>query len=125
MKLELVEPIRDFFKDEVRKVGKQLGLPDNLIGRHPFPGPGLAVRILGEINHIKVKILQEVDYIYLQELRIHGFYKKIDQALSVLIPQKSVGVMGDKRQYGYVVAIRAVNTTDFMTQPQQPFLIKY
>ena len=115
MKLELVEPIRDLFKDEVRKVGKQLGLPDNLIGRHPFPGPGLAVRILGEINHIKVKILQEVDYIYLQELSTHGFYKKIDQALSVLIPQKSVGAMGDKRQYGYVVAIRAVNTTDFMT----------
>ena len=115
MKLKLVEPIRDLFKDEVRKVGKQLGLPASLIERHPFPGPGLAVRILGQINHAKVKILQEVDYIYLQELRTYGLYKKIDQALSVLIPQKSVGVMGDKRQYGYVVAIRAVNTTDFMT----------
>ena len=115
MKLKLVEPIRDLFKDEVRKVGKQLGLPDNLIKRHPFPGPGLAVRILGEINHIKVKILQDVDHIHISELRNNGFYNKIDQALSVLIPQKSVGVMGDKRQYGYVVAIRAVNTTDFMT----------
>ena len=115
MKLKLVEPIRDLFKDEVRKVGKQMGLPNNLIDRHPFPGPGLAVRILGEINHIKVKILQDVDYIYISELRNNGFYNKIDQALSILIPQKSVGVMGDKRQYGYVVAIRAVNTTDFMT----------
>ena len=115
MKLKLVEPIRDLFKDEVRKVGKQMGLPSDLIDRHPFPGPGLAVRILGEINHIKVKILQDVDYIYISELRKNGFYNKIDQALSILIPQKSVGVMGDKRQYGYVVAIRAVNTTDFMT----------
>ncbi len=115
MKLKLVEPIRDLFKDEVRKIGRQLGLPDNLLERHPFPGPGLAVRILGEINHIKINILQEVDYIFLDELRSNGYYNKTDQALSVLIPQKSVGVMGDKRQYGYVVAIRAVNTTDFMT----------
>tara|TARA_B100000035_G_scaffold307647_1_gene311227 strand:+ start:11118 stop:12665 length:1548 start_codon:yes stop_codon:yes gene_type:complete len=115
MKLKLVEPLRDLFKDEVRKVGKQIGLPDQLIDRHPFPGPGLAVRILGEVNHNKVKILQDVDYIYISELRKNGLYNKIDQALSVLIPQKSVGVMGDKRQYGYIVAIRAVNTTDFMT----------
>jgi GMP synthase (glutamine-hydrolysing) len=115
MKLKLVEPIRDLFKDEVRKVGLELGLPKVLINRHPFPGPGLAVRILGEINHEKIKILQEVDYIFIDELRNQNLYNKIDQALAVLIPSKSVGVMGDKRQYGYVIALRAVNTTDFMT----------
>ena len=115
MKLKLVEPIRDLFKDEVRKIGLDLGLPKALINRHPFPGPGLAVRILGEINHEKVRILQEVDYIFIEELRKNNLYNKTDQALAVLIPSKSVGVMGDKRQYGYVVALRAVNTTDFMT----------
>ena len=114
MKLKLVEPIRDLFKDEVRKIGLDLGLPKALINRHPFPGPGLAVRILGEINHEKVRILQEVDYIFIEELRKNNLYNKTDQALTVLIPSKSVGVMGDKRQYGYVVALRAVNTTDFM-----------
>ena len=115
MKLKLVEPIRDLFKDEVRKVGSQLNLPASLLNRHPFPGPGLAVRILGEINHSKIKILQDVDQIFLQELHSNDLYNSIDQALSVLIPSKSVGVMGDKRQYGYVVSIRAVNTTDYMT----------
>ena len=115
MKLKLVEPIRDLFKDEVRKVGSQLNLPASLLNRHPFPGPGLAVRILGEINHSKIKILQDVDQIFLQELHSNDLYNSIDQALSVLIPCKSVGVMGDKRQYGYVVSIRAVNTTDYMT----------
>ncbi len=115
MKLKLVEPIRDLFKDEVRKVGNQLKLPTSLLKRHPFPGPGLAVRILGEINHSKIKILQDVDEIFLQELHSNNLYDKVDQALSVLIPSKSVGVMGDQRQYGYVVAIRAVNTSDFMT----------
>ena len=115
MKLKLVEPIRDLFKDEVRKVGLELGLPKVLINRHPFPGPGLAVRILGEINHEKIKILQEVDHIFIDELRNQNLYNKIDQALAVLIPSKSVGVMGDKRQYGYIIALRAVNTTDFMT----------
>ena len=115
MKFNLVEPIRNLFKDEVRKIGKQLGLPSKLIERHPFPGPGLAVRILGEVNHAKIKILQEVDYIFIEELRSNNLYNKVDQALSVLIPLKSVGVVGDKRQYGFVVALRAVNTTDFMT----------
>tara|TARA_Y100000768_G_scaffold385192_1_gene370799 strand:- start:16625 stop:18166 length:1542 start_codon:yes stop_codon:yes gene_type:complete len=115
MKLKLVEPIRDLFKDEVRKVGRQLNLPITLLQRHPFPGPGLAVRILGEINHAKIQILQDVDAIFIEELHHKNLYDSIDQALSVLIPSKSVGVMGDKRQYGYVVAIRAVNTTDFMT----------
>ena len=120
MKLKLVEPIRDLFKDEVRKVGKQLGLPVTLLKRHPFPGPGLAVRILGEINHAKIKILQDVDEIFLQELHSNNLYDSTDQALSVLIPSKSVGVMGDKRQYGFVIAIRAVNTTDFMTATVTP-----
>jgi GMP synthase (glutamine-hydrolysing) len=115
MKLKLVEPIRDLFKDEVRKIGLELGLPKTLINRHPFPGPGLAVRILGEINHEKIRILQDVDYIFIEELWKHNLYNKVDQALAVLIPSKSVGVMGDKRQYGYVIALRAVNTTDFMT----------
>ena len=88
MELDLVEPLRDLFKDEVRRIGKQLGLPNSLLERHPFPGPGLAVRILGEVNHIKVNILQEVDSIFLDELRVNGFYNKTDQALCVLIPQK-------------------------------------
>ncbi len=115
MKLKLIEPIRDLFKDEVRKVGLKLGLPKEIIERHPFPGPGLAVRILGEINHEKIKILQDVDDIFIQELRKNNLYHKTSQALSVLIPNKSVGVMGDKRQYGYVIALRSVNTIDFMT----------
>ena len=115
MNLKLVEPIRDLFKDEVRKVGLELGLPKALINRHPFPGPGLAVRILGEINHEKIRILKDVDYVFIDELRNQNLYNKIDQALAVLIPSKSVGVMGDKRQYGYIVALRAVNTSDFMT----------
>jgi GMP synthase (glutamine-hydrolysing) len=120
MKLKLIEPIRDLFKDEVRKIGLELGLPNTLINRHPFPGPGLAVRILGEVNHYKIKILQEVDNIFINELNIENLYNKIDQALAILIPNKSVGVMGDQRQYGYVVAIRAVNTTDFMTATATP-----
>ena len=120
MKLKLVEPIRDLFKDEVRKVGNQLNLPASLLKRHPFPGPGLAVRILGEVNHAKIQILQDVDTIFLEELHLNNLYSSIDQALSVLIPSKSVGVMGDKRQYGYVVALRAVNTTDFMTATATP-----
>ena len=124
MKLKLVEPIRDLFKDEVRKVGSELGLPDTLINRHPFPGPGLAVRILGEINHEKITILQEVDHIFIQELRQQNLYNKTDQAFAVLIPLKSVGVMGDRRQYGYIVAIRAVNTIDFMTATASPLAHK-
>ena len=115
MKLKLIEPIRDLFKDEVGRVGLKLGLPKEIIERHPFPGPGLAVRILGEINHEKIKILQDVDDIFIQELRKNNLYHKTSQALSVLIPNKSVGVMGDKRQYGYVIALRSVNTIDFMT----------
>jgi GMP synthase (glutamine-hydrolysing) len=111
----LIEPIRKLFKDEVRNIGKALSIPKPLIERHPFPGPGLAVRIIGEVTKEKISILQEVDYIFIEEIKNAGYYNKISQALSVFLPIKSVGVMGDQRKYNYVVAIRAVKTTDFMT----------
>ncbi len=111
----LIEPIRKLFKDEVRKIGKELSIPDYLIDRHPFPGPGLAVRIIGEITKQKISILQEVDNIFIEEIKNAGLYNKISQALAVFLPIKSVGVMGDQRKYNYVIAIRAVKTTDFMT----------
>ncbi len=111
----LIEPIRNLFKDEVRKVGKELLIPDYLIGRHPFPGPGLAVRIIGEVTKEKISILREVDHIFIDEIKKAGLYNKISQALAVFLPIKSVGVMGDQRKYNYVIAIRAVKTIDFMT----------
>ena len=111
----LIEPIRNLFKDEVRKIGKELSIPDFLIGRHPFPGPGLAVRIIGEVTKEKISILREVDHIFIDEIKNAGLYNKISQALAVFLPIKSVGVMGDQRKYNYVVAIRAVKTSDFMT----------
>ena len=111
----LIEPIRKLFKDEVRKIGKELSIPDYLIDRHPFPGPGLAVRIIGEVTQEKISILREVDHIFIDEIKNAGFYNKISQALAVFLPIKSVGVMGDQRKYNYVVAIRAVKTSDFMT----------
>ena len=111
----LIEPIRKLFKDEVRKIGKELSIPDYLIDRHPFPGPGLAVRIIGEVTQEKISILREVDHILIDEIKNAGFYNKISQALAVFLPIKSVGVMGDQRKYNYVVAIRAVKTSDFMT----------
>ncbi len=115
MKLQLVEPLRSLFKDEVRRVGRTLGIKDELIGRHPFPGPGLAIRILGDITPEKVHILQEVDDIFIQGLRDNGLYDKVWQAGAVLLPIQSVGVMGDERTYERVVALRAVESVDGMT----------
>ncbi len=113
--LELVEPIRDLFKDEVRRVGEELGLPHDFVWRHPFPGPGLAVRILGAVDRERVLTLQEADAIVIDEIRSAGLYDEISQALCVLLPVRSVGVMGDQRTYEKVLAVRAVTTTDFMT----------
>lgn len=112
---ELLEPLRELFKDEVRKVGLNLGIPKNMIMRHPFPGPGLGIRIIGEISKEKVRILQEADNIFITELENHNLYDLVSQAFVVLLPVKSVGVMGDKRTYEYVAAIRSVDTIDFMT----------
>jgi GMP synthase (glutamine-hydrolysing) len=113
--LELVEPLRDLFKDEVRELGEQLGLPHEFVWRHPFPGPGLAVRILGPVHAGRVSTLQEADAIVIDEIRAAGLYDDISQALCVLLPVRSVGVMGDQRTYEEVLAIRAVTTEDFMT----------
>ena len=115
MKLKLVEPLRELFKDEVRELGRLLGLEDRFVGRHPFPGPGLAVRIIGEITAIRLAVLREADAIYMDELLKTGQYDKIWQAFAVLLPVKSVGVMGDERTYENVIALRAVTSTDAMT----------
>ena len=121
MNMELVEPLRELFKDEVRVLGKELGLPESFIGRHPFPGPGLAIRIPGEISAEKIDILRKADTLYLQEIRDAGLYDKIWQAFAVLLPVRTVGVMGDERTYDYVCALRAVNSTDGMTADYYPF----
>jgi GMP synthase (glutamine-hydrolysing) len=118
--LELVEPLRMLFKDEVRQLGRELNLPEEFIGRHPFPGPGLAVRILGEVTAERVAVLQEADSIFLDELRGHDLYHHTSQAFAVLLPVRSVGVMGDSRTYENVVALRAVETHDFMTADWSP-----
>jgi GMP synthase (glutamine-hydrolysing) len=115
MKLKLIEPLRYLFKDEVRLLGKELGLPDNLVWRQPFPGPGLAVRILGEITPRYLRILRDVDELLLEEIKNAGYYKRLWQSFAVLLPIKSVGVMGDQRTYENIVAIRAVNSKDAMT----------
>jgi GMP synthase (glutamine-hydrolysing) len=115
MKLKLVEPLRELFKDEVRVLGVELGLPPPFVGRHPFPGPGLAIRIPGEITPEKVAVLQKADAIYLEEIRRAGLYDSIWQAFAVLLPVKTVGVMGDARTYEDVLALRAVTSTDGMT----------
>ena len=115
MKLEIVEPLKTLFKDEVRRIGKSLGIDAELLGRHPFPGPGLAIRILGDITEEKVRILQEVDHIFISSLRKDGLYDKVWQAGAIFLPVQSVGVMGDERTYENAVALRAVETTDGMT----------
>ncbi len=115
MKLQVVEPLRSLFKDEVRRVGKELGLDENILNRHPFPGPGLAIRILGDITPEKVHIIQEVDAIFIDGLKKHNLYNSVWQAGSILLPVQSVGVMGDERTYERVVALRAVSSTDGMT----------
>ena len=112
---ELLEPLRELFKDEVRKVGLKLGIPKHMIMRHPFPGPGLGIRILGEVSKEKVRILQEADNIFIEELYSNDLYDLVSQAFVVLLPVKSVGVMGDKRTYEYVAAVRSADTIDFMT----------
>jgi GMP synthase (glutamine-hydrolysing) len=115
MELELVEPLRELFKDEVRQLGLELGLPHDMVYRHPFPGPGLGVRILGEVRKEYAELLRRADAIYLEELRAAGWYDKTSQAFAVFLPVKSVGVVGDARRYEYVIALRAVQTVDFMT----------
>lgn len=115
MKLKLIEPLRELFKDEVRRIGLELGLPTDLINRHPFPGPGLGVRVLGEIKENYLEILRRADAILIEELVKQDLYYKVSQAFAVFLPVKSVGVVGDARQYEYVIAIRAVETIDFMT----------
>ncbi|HRG81706.1 MAG TPA: glutamine-hydrolyzing GMP synthase [Chitinophagaceae bacterium] len=113
--LELVEPLRSLFKDEVRKVGRELGIPAGMIDRHPFPGPGLAIRILGEVTEEKVQLLQQADHLYIQALKDNNLYATVWQAGAILLPVKSVGVMGDERTYEYTVALRAVTSVDGMT----------
>jgi GMP synthase (glutamine-hydrolysing) len=115
MKLSIVEPLRSLFKDEVRRIGKSMGIDAELLGRHPFPGPGLAIRILGDITKEKVRILQEVDHIFMSSLKSSGLYDKVWQAGAIFLPVQSVGVMGDERTYENAVALRAVESTDGMT----------
>ncbi len=115
MRMSLIEPLRELFKDEVRKIGLELGLPRDMVFRHPFPGPGLGVRVLGEVKREHVEKLQLADDIFIEELRKHDLYDQVSQAFAVFLPIKSVGVMGDGRRYDYVIALRAVETIDFMT----------
>jgi GMP synthase (glutamine-hydrolysing) len=117
----LIEPLRELFKDEVRQVGRELGLPEEIVGRHPFPGPGLAIRVLGSVTAERLAVLRHVDAVYLEEIRAAGLYDQIWQAFAVLLPIRSVGVMGDGRTYDAVVALRAVTSRDGMTADWFPF----
>jgi len=121
MRMQLVEPLRELFKDEVRKLGRELGLPDSIVGRHPFPGPGLAIRIPGAVTREKLELLRRADAIFLDEIRAAGLYDAIWQAFAVLLPVRTVGVMGDARTYDYACALRAVTSTDGMTADVYPF----
>ncbi len=121
MNMQLVEPLRELFKDEVRALGHELGLPDSFIGRHPFPGPGLAIRCPGEITREKLDILREADAVYIDQIRKHGLYDEIWQAFVAILPVRTVGVMGDHRTYDYACALRAVNSVDGMTADYYPF----
>jgi GMP synthase (glutamine-hydrolysing) len=115
MRMQLVEPLRELFKDEVRRLGVALGLPREMVYRHPFPGPGLGVRVLGEVTPAAVDVLQRADHIFIEELRKHALYDQVSQAFAVYLPVRSVGVVGDARAYEPVIALRAVETIDFMT----------
>ena len=121
MNLKLVEPLRELFKDEVRELGRELGLPETFIQRHPFPGPGLAVRIPGEITQEKIDLLRKADTIFLEEIEAAGLYDEIWQAFAVFLPVRTVGVMGDSRSYDHACALRAVTSTDGMTADYYPF----
>ena len=125
MNMKLVEPLRELFKDEVRVLGRELGLPEIFVGRHPFPGPGLAIRCPGDITKEKLDILRNADAVYIDQIRKAGLYDTIWQAFAVLLPVKTVGVMGDGRTYEYVVGLRAVTSTDGMTADFYPFDMKF
>jgi GMP synthase (glutamine-hydrolysing) len=125
MNMKLVEPLRELFKDEVRVLGRELGLPEIFVGRHPFPGPGLAIRCPGDITREKLDILRNADAVYIDQIRKHGLYDEIWQAFAVLLPVKTVGVMGDGRTYEYVVGLRAVTSTDGMTADFYAFDMKF